>query len=57
MTEVEKALHYIQSHNKKSMYVPKDIADLSNADIPSSGFGGNLTGMRNLYWGHRPLIF
>jgi len=56
MTNAEKAIHYLQSHGKKTMYVPKSVVDLSGADIPSSGFGGNLTGMRNKYWGHTCLV-
>jgi len=56
MTAVEQAAHFITNHRRKTMYVPKRVADLYMADCPSTGAGGSVAGMRKQFWGHTCLV-
>lgn len=47
---------YIRRHGKKSMYITKNIADLSGLDVPNAGPRPNITGMRAKYWGKDAII-
>ena len=40
--------NYIRRRGKKTMYITKRIADLSDFNVPSAGPRPNITGMRNL---------
>lgn len=56
MKNQQELINYIKAHNCKTMYIKKSIADLSSFNVPSSGYRPNITGMRNLYWGHDAII-
>ena len=48
--------HYIRRRGKKSMYIPKRVADLSALNVGNAGPRPNVTGMRNKYWGKDAII-
>jgi len=47
---------YIRGNGRKTMYITKNIADLSTFNVPSAGPRPNLTGMRSKYWGKDAII-
>jgi len=56
MSKIDEAILYLQNHHRKTLYIPKSLIDLSNTNCPSTGFHGNVGGMRNLYWGNDCLV-
>lgn len=56
MTAQEVAIKYLRDRGRKTLYVPVSVAELSGSNCPSTGFRGNVEGMRRLYWGQDCLV-
>ena len=47
---------YIKRHGRKTMYIPKRIADLSTLRVASTGPRPSIAGMRKKFWGEDAII-
>ena len=52
----EQVADYIRGKGRKTLYVPKRVTTLAGLNVPSTGYGGNVRGMRRLYWGQDCIV-